>query len=84
MTVATAAQVLHLELNDTGAWRRVTSFNAADFDAGDLEMCAQHLLEMSVSQHLRARIIAPGSTAPLALWTRAEGWRDWERGVASK
>lgn len=76
-TGSTPTATVHLEVNDSGAWRRVCSFDARWFKAGDLETCAQHLLEMGTNQRLRARVIAPGCTAPISVWTREQGWRDW-------
>jgi hypothetical protein len=68
---------VHLEVNDSGGWRRVTSFDLADFEDGDIEQCAEHLLEMSCTPRLKARIIIPGDTAPLVTWTKKDGWREW-------
>lgn len=70
-------RIVNLDVNDTGAWRRITSFNLDWFEDGDLELCVQQLLELSDSPKIKARIIMPGETAPLVTWSRAEGWREW-------
>ena len=71
-------RLVHLEVNDSGGWRRVTSFDLDTFEDGDLELHAAHLLEMSSNPRLKARVIMAGSTsAPLVSWTRADGWREW-------
>ena len=75
--MATEQKPVHLEVNDSGGWRRVTSFDLADFDEGDLEQCAEQLLRLSSNARLKARIIMPGDTAPLVSWTRENGWREW-------
>lgn len=68
---------LHLEVNDAGGWRRVMSFanDATALDSAQLR--AAYLLMESESQRIRARIIAPGDTAPLMTWTASDGWKEW-------
>lgn len=73
------SRIVHLDVNDAGGWRRVTSFDLYDFEDGDLEHHAQQLLELSANDNLRARIIIAGDTAPLVTWSRKDGWRDWRR-----
>lgn len=70
-------RIVHLEVNDSGGWRRVTSFDLDTFEEGDLEVCAEHLLQLSAHEHLKARIIVPGDTAPLVTWSRETSWREW-------
>ena len=72
----TDRRIVHLEVNDSGGWRRITSFDVKDWEAGDLEMHAEHLLEMSSNPRLKARVIIPGDTAPLVTWCQADGWRE--------
>jgi len=38
---------------------------------------ADYLLRLSDSPRIRARIIAPGDTAPLMTWTASDGWKEW-------
>lgn len=71
------ARTVNLEVNDSGAWRRVTSFEYADFEDGDLEYAASMLLDLTAYPQLRARIIEQGSTAPIATWSLRDGWREW-------
>lgn len=71
------ARVVHLDVNDSGAWRRVSAFDLDDFDDGALEFAAEKLLELSTVEKLRARLIMPGDTAPLVVWSREDGWREW-------
>lgn len=70
-------RIVYLEVNDSGGWRRVTSFDLGWFKDGDLEHHAQALLELTSNPRLKARIIMPGDGAPLLNWTHAEGWREW-------
>lgn len=70
-------RIVHLEVNDSGGWRRITSFNLNDFEDGDLELCAEHLLQMSTNERIKSRVIMPGDTAPLVTWTRQDGWLEW-------
>jgi hypothetical protein len=70
-------RIVHLEVNDSGGWRRITSFDLDTFEDGDLEVCAEHLLELSCNPRLKARVIVPGDTAPLVTWTKADSWREW-------
>lgn len=75
--MATAHRTVHLEVNESGGWRRVSSFNLEDFEEGDLELCAEHLLQLSNNPRIKARIIMPADTAPLVTWCRQDGWREW-------
>lgn len=77
MTTATDRRIVHLEVNDSGGWRRITSFEVEAWEEGDLETCAQHLLEMSTNPRLKARVIIPGDSAPLVTWSMKDGWREW-------
>lgn len=70
-------RIVNLDVNESGSWRRVTTFNLDDFEDGDIEHCAAHLLEMSANPRIRARIIIPGDVAPLVTWSKADGWREW-------
>lgn len=79
MNTQAAQKIVNLEVNDSGAWRRVTSFDLATFDDGQLEHHAEALLEMSDNAKLKARIIIPGDTAPLVTWDKTDGWREWVR-----
>lgn len=71
-----AQRIIHLEVNDAGSWRRVTSFDLDTFEDGDLEHCAASLLELSSNDKIKARLIIPGDTAPLTTWTKQDGWRE--------
>ena len=76
--------VHHLEVNDAGGWRRVMSFEYLDEMLDNVMLDAGQLLPAADNSRLRARIIAPGTTAPLMTWTRADGWKDWaSRGDAA-
>ncbi len=72
-----ADRIVNLEVNDSGAWRRVTSFDLDTFEEGDLEHCAHHLLQLSSNKNLKARIIMPGDLAPLLRWSAKDGWAEW-------
>lgn len=66
-----------LDINDSGAWRRVTSFDLNTFNDGDLTHYASALLQLSSSPKLRARIIPlSDTTAPLMTWSKTDGWRE--------
>ena len=69
--------IINLEVNYAGAWKHVTSFDLDTFEYGDLEHCAHGLLELSANEKLKARLIAPGETAPLMTWSHAHGWEEW-------
>lgn len=71
------ARLINLEVNDSGAWRRVTSFDLDTLEEGFLEHCAGDLLAQSSNHKLRARFIQPGDSAPLLTWSLGEGWREW-------
>jgi hypothetical protein len=75
-----ADRIVNLEVNDSGSWRRVTSFDLDTFEEGDLEHCAHHLLELSSNKNLKARVIMPGDQAPLILWNARDGWSKWRAG----
>lgn len=70
----------HLEVNDSGGWRRVMTFDATDDDDADSVMhLADQLLRWGMNARLKARIIMAGGvhTAPLMTWTVDDGWREW-------
>lgn len=68
---------LHLEVNDAGGWRRVMSFASVSGTLREVMSNAGYLLSLSDSTRIRARIIAPGDTAPMVTWTVADGWKEW-------
>lgn len=70
----------HLEVNDSGGWRRVMTFDATyDDDADSVMHLADQLLRWGVTARLKGRIIMAGSvdTAPLMTWNKDDGWREW-------
>lgn len=69
--------ILHLEVNRAGWWRRVMSFANDATTLDNVQLRAAYLLMESDSPRIRARIIAPGDTAPLMTWTAADGWKEW-------
>lgn len=71
--------LLHLEANDSGGWRRVMSFEQLDIVVENVMLDAGQLLSAADNRRIRARIIAPGATAPLMTWTAADGWKDWRQ-----
>jgi hypothetical protein len=70
-------RIVYLEVNDSGAWRRVTSFDLDWLEDGDLEHCTDALLSLSANPKIKARIIVPGDTAPLLTWKKGDCWREW-------
>jgi hypothetical protein len=70
-------RIVNLEVNDSGAWRRVASFDLDWLEDGELEDCADALLTLSRNTKLKARIIAPGDVAPLLTWKHGDMWREW-------
>lgn len=74
----TQMKTCNLDVNDSGGWRRVMQFNAADDSVSDQVLqAADMLLKNSNYSRLRARIIIPGDTAALMVWERATGWLQW-------
>jgi len=74
-------RIVNLDINTSGAWRRVCSFDLDTFQDGDLEHCAHSLLELSSCHKLKARLISPEDTAPLMTWSKEEGWLEWRAAV---
>ena len=70
-------RIVNLEVNEKGGWKRFASFDLDTFEDGDLEHCADGLLELTANKNLRARLIMPGDTAPLVSWSHGDGWREW-------
>lgn len=72
------SRIVNLDVNESGAWKRVTSFDLDYFEDGELEHCADALLRLSSNPKLKARIIAPGEVAPLMTWSNDDPvWREW-------
>lgn len=69
--------IMHLEVNDSGGWRRVMSFDGDASTRLAVMQNAYYMLNCSNNPKLRARIIAPGDTAPMVTWTVADGWKEW-------
>lgn len=70
-------RIVNLEVNDSGAWRRVTCFDIDCFQDGSIEYAAANLLEMSANPRLKGRLIIPGDEVPLMTWKRDTGWKHW-------
>lgn len=71
---------INLEVNDSGAWRRVMTFDASnDDDSESVLHLADQLLRWGLNHRQRARLIIPADTAPLMTWSHEDGWRDWMR-----
>jgi len=70
-------RLVNLDVKETGAWKRVASFDLDTFEDGDLEHCANSLLELTANKNLKARLIMPTDTAPLLLWSHGDGWKEW-------
>lgn len=69
---------IHLEVNHSGGWRRVMTFDAQhDVDRDAVLQAAGKMLRWADNPRLKARIIMPGDTAPLMTWKPATGWREW-------
>lgn len=74
MNTATQPRPVHLEINNSGAWKRVLSFDVAD--EAEVLHAAAALLRWG-GDKLTARVIMPGDTAPLMTWNAQFGWREW-------
>ena len=71
--------ILHLEVNDSGDWRRVMSFDARAAD--EVATHSTWLFGCGNGKKLRARIVAAGATVPVRTWTRSDGWQPAGRGA---
>lgn len=70
------ARPINLDVNTSGAWKRVAGFDLDELE-GDLQEAVESLLKMAKGEKIGARLIVPGDTAPLVTWTKAEGWVNW-------
>jgi hypothetical protein len=64
----------------TGAWRTVMDFEVEDSD--DVMDLAEKLFEWGhtiSTKGIRLRIMKPGDTAPLMLWSENDGWEAWDK-----
>jgi len=73
-SIRTAPRLVHLEVNCSGAWKRVMTFDVQD--EGEVLHEAAALLRWA-SHKITARVIMPGETAPLMNWSAADGWREF-------
>jgi len=71
------SRTVNLDINDSGSWRRVTSFDLDALGEGHLEYLVEELLRESTNDKIKARLIIPGDVAPLVDWTKSDGWRVW-------
>lgn len=69
------ARIVNLDVNDSGSWRRVSSFDLDEADGDQLQQASDALLRQSNYRKLRARIVAAGETGALMHWTREQGWK---------
>ena len=67
-----------LQINTSGAWRNVITFDAADADAcGVIEY---HAPGVAVVGRAKLRVVTnDGLQTPLRHWSIEQGWRDWGR-----
>ena len=68
---------------ETGAWRHVMDFEVQDAD--DVMDLAEKLFDWGYTKSdkgIRLRIMKPGDTAPLMLWSKNEGWEAWDKAPA--
>jgi hypothetical protein len=80
------ARPVRLELNNSGAWKQLASFDAGDDDASDKARAAGQLLGELGGERVALRICT-AEALPIVLvrWTPAKGWMDvardrqWER-----
>lgn len=70
-------RIVNLEVNEKGSWRRVTSFDLSSVGSFYLADAADHLLSLSDNPKLTARITRADTQAPLMIWSRTDGWREW-------
>ena len=76
------ARLLNLEVNTSGAWKRVTESDLDQFEGDSLREQIAQLLGMSTYERITARLVIPGDTAPLWIWNKTTGWAEW-RGPAA-
>ena len=69
------AKPVHLEVNDSGGWRRVMTFDADDGD--EVLHLFDQMLRRSINGRLKARVSMPGTLEALQTWHREHGWRVW-------
>lgn len=81
MATTETARPVKLQVNTTGAWRDVMTFDCAN-DAEVMDLAARLFLQGDHSDRVRLRIIMPGDTAPLIDWSKAQGWKEWDFKVA--
>lgn len=72
------ARPLNLEINTSGAWRRVAEIDMDRFADGELHALISHLLHGATYERITARLVIPGDTAPLWHWTKTAGWVQWK------
>jgi hypothetical protein len=71
------ARPINLDINNSGAWKRVASYDLDHIKDLDLMTAIDGLLGAAEEKKLSARLIAPGDTAPLVTWTMGKGWEEW-------
>lgn len=86
VTGTEATRPVRLELNNSGSWKQLASFDAADGEAADKARAAGQLLGELGGERTTLRICT-AEVLPIVLvrWTAAKGWtevardRQWER-----
>lgn len=68
-------RLVHLDINTSGAWRRIMSFDASN-DARS-EAIQRHAASLASFANARLRIVMAGTIADvLQYWTADKGWHE--------
>lgn len=79
-TPTPSTRLVKLQLNTTGAWRDVVTFDVENSEVfmGHTELILRLAYDPS-KKGLSARVIIPGDVAPLMTWHKASGWVEWKK-----
>jgi hypothetical protein len=70
------AKLVKLQVNTSGAWRDVMTFNVV-LDAMVMHAAPRLFSLAQYGSRVKLRVIIPGDTAPLVDWNADQGWREW-------
>ena len=69
-------KLVKLQINLSGTWRDIMTFDVGQ-DALVMDLAPRLFCLAQYGERVKLRVIIPGDTAPLVVWSHAQGWLEW-------